>query len=65
MNVYSNAFNFSAHLNGQVDPRTGQYGCQVRLTTLYPKGRSRPAAISTCRFPCTTRVTMVMALVGD
>lgn len=38
MNVYSNAFNFSAHLNGQVDPRTGQYGCQVRLTTLYPKG---------------------------
>ncbi|NMX86112.1 RHS repeat-associated core domain-containing protein [Pseudomonas sp. WS 5010] len=38
MNVYSNAFNFSSYLNGSVDPRTGQYGGQIRLATLYPEG---------------------------
>lgn len=38
MNVYSNAFNFSSYLNGSVDPRTGQYGCQISLVQLSPQG---------------------------
>ena len=38
MDIYSNAFNFSAHLGGSVDLRTGQYGCLIRLVTLSPKG---------------------------
>lgn len=38
MNVYSNAFNFSSYLSGSVDPRTGQYGCQISLTRLGPQG---------------------------
>lgn len=38
MNVYSNAFNFNTHLSGSVDVRTGQYGCLIRLATLYPQG---------------------------
>ncbi|WP_300630972.1 RHS repeat-associated core domain-containing protein [Pseudomonas sp.] len=38
MNVYSNAFNFSAQLNVAVDPRTGQYVSRVKLATLYPQG---------------------------
>ncbi|MRJ21763.1 RHS repeat-associated core domain-containing protein [Pseudomonas haemolytica] len=38
MNVYSQAFNFSSYLGGAVDPRTGQYGCQIHLATLYPQG---------------------------
>ncbi|AZF19847.1 RHS repeat domain-containing protein [Pseudomonas sp. R3-52-08] len=38
MNVYSNAFNFQSYLAGSVDPRTGQYTCQIRLATLSPQG---------------------------
>lgn len=38
MDIYSNAFNFSAHLGGSVDLRTGQYGCLIRLAVLSPKG---------------------------
>lgn|GEM_PF-2072347 len=38
VNIYSNAFNFGSYLNGSVDPRTGQYGSQIRLATLYPQG---------------------------
>lgn len=38
MNVYSNAFNFSSYLSGSVDPRTGQYGCQINLAQLSPQG---------------------------
>ncbi|AZF46341.1 RHS repeat-associated core domain-containing protein [Pseudomonas sp. R2-7-07] len=38
MNVYSNAFNFSSYLSGSVDPRTGQYGCQIRLAQFSPQG---------------------------
>ena len=38
MNIYSNAFNFSTHLNGVVDLRTGQYACRIQLATLYPQG---------------------------
>jgi hypothetical protein len=38
VNIYSNAFNFSSYLSGSVDPRTGQYGPQIRLATLNPRG---------------------------
>lgn len=38
MGVYSNAFNFSSYLKGSVDPRTGQYGCQISLANLSPQG---------------------------
>lgn len=38
MNIYSQAFNFASSFGGEVDPRTGQYGCRIRLATLYPKG---------------------------
>lgn len=38
MNVYSNAFNFQSYIGGLVDPRTGQYTCQIRLATLSPQG---------------------------
>ena len=38
MNIYSNAFNFSTHLNGVVDPRTGQYTARINLGTFYPQG---------------------------
>lgn len=49
MSVYSQAFNFSSYLGGAVDPRTGQYGCQIQLATLYPQGPlevSRTIALS-------------------
>ncbi|MBD8096036.1 RHS repeat-associated core domain-containing protein [Pseudomonas fluorescens] len=49
MNVYSNAFNFSSYLGGSVDPRTGQYGFQIHLATVYPQGPlevSRKIALS-------------------
>lgn len=49
MNVYSQAFNFSSYLGGAVDPRTGQYGCQIHLATVYPQGPlevSRKIALS-------------------
>jgi RHS repeat-associated protein len=38
MNVYSNAFNYETYFSGKVDTRTGQFGCQVQLATLYPSG---------------------------
>ena len=37
MDVYSNAFNFNAHLNGSVDMRTGQYALKIRLAAFYPQ----------------------------
>ncbi|MEG8231183.1 RHS repeat-associated core domain-containing protein [Pseudomonas orientalis] len=49
MNIYSNAFNFSTHLNGAVDTRTGQYTVRINLGTLYPQGAldvSRDIALS-------------------
>lgn len=52
MNVYSNAFNFSSYLSGSVDPRTGQYGCQISLTRLGPQGAlevSRSITLGGCR----------------
>ena len=36
-NIYSNAFNFSSYLTGQVDLRTGQYGFTLKLATLHPQ----------------------------
>ncbi|WP_421526433.1 RHS repeat domain-containing protein [Pseudomonas yamanorum] len=36
MDVYSNAFNFSSHLSGSVDMRTGQFGCRIQLASLSP-----------------------------
>ncbi|NCE90196.1 RHS repeat domain-containing protein [Pseudomonas sp. L13] len=38
MDIYSQAFNFGSYFGGEVDPRTGQYGCRIQLATLYPQG---------------------------
>eukprot|EP01037_Dinobryon_pediforme_P029029 gene29029-32526_t len=49
MQLYSNAFNFDSYLSGGVDPRTGQYGSQIRLVTVSPEGpveSSRDIALS-------------------
>lgn len=32
--VHSNAFNFMSFIEGQVDPRTGQYTCSIQLPEL-------------------------------
>jgi RHS repeat-associated protein len=49
VDIYSQAFNFRSYFGGQVDPRTGQYGCQIYLATLNPQGPlevSRDIALS-------------------
>jgi RHS repeat-associated protein len=38
MNVYSKAFDYYSYIGGSVDMRTGQYGCQITLATLFPQG---------------------------
>ncbi|MEB2626688.1 hypothetical protein, partial [Pseudomonas sp. YuFO8] len=32
--IHSNAFNFMSYMQGQVDPRTGQYTCAISLPEL-------------------------------